>query len=194
MQGVDLGSLLYAAYDEFVSETGIEMIDDLLTSGGLMSMMYSISLTIIAMMFGGIMDRTGQLEVIVNTILKGVKSVGTLVAVTIGTGIFSNATMPEQYISIVVPGKMYAEAYKEKGIHPKVLSNALESGGTVTSALIPWNTCGVFMYSVLGVTATQYGRFTFFNILTPIIVIIFAYLNFKTPKIEEDPNTVLSAD
>ena len=132
MQGVDLGSLLYAAYDEFVSETGIEMIDDLLTSGGLMSMMYSISLTIIAMMFGGIMDRTGQLEVIVNTILKGVKSVGTLVAVTIGTGIFSNATMPEQYISIVVPGKMYAEAYKEKGIHPKVLSNALESGGTVT--------------------------------------------------------------
>lgn len=194
VQGVDLGSLLYAAYDGFVSETGIEMIDDLLTSGGLMSMMYSISLTIIAMMFGGIMDRTGQLEVIVNTILKGVKSVGTLVAVTIGTGIFSNATMPEQYISIVVPGKMYAEAYKEKGIHPKVLSNALESGGTVTSALIPWNTCGVFMYSVLGITATQYGRFAFFNILTPIIVIIFAYLNFKTPKIEEDPNTVLSAD
>lgn len=190
-QGADMGSLLTAAYDGYVSATGIEMIDELLTAGGLMGMMYSISLTIIAMMFGGIMEKTGQLEVIVQSILKRVQSAGTLVATTIATGIFSNMTMPEQYISIVVPGRMYANAYKERGLHPKVLSNALESGGTVTSALIPWNTCGAFMYSVLGVTAWQYGKFAFFNYLTPLVVILFAFLNFKTPRIEDDPDTVI---
>lgn len=190
-QGANLGSILSAAYGGFVSETGIEMIDELLTAGGLMDMMYSISLTIIAMMFGGIMEKSGQLEVIVKSIVKKIKRTGTLVAATIATGIFSNATMPEQYISIVVPGKMYANEYKERGLHPKTLSNALESGGSVTSALIPWNTCGAFMYSVLGVSAWQYGRYSFFNILTPIIVILYAYLNIKTYKIEDDPDTVI---
>lgn len=192
IQGAHLGDLLTAAFDGYVSQTGVEMIDELLTAGGLMGMMYSISLTIIAMMFGGIMEATGQLEVIVNSIIHRIKRTGTLVATTIATGIFSNATMPEQYISIVVPGKMYAKAYRERGIHPKVLSNALESGGSVTSALIPWNTCGAFMYSVLGVNALQYGRYAFFNYLTPIVVIAFAYMNFKTPMIEDDPDTVIN--
>lgn len=191
MQGAHLGDLLTAAYDGYVSQTGVEMIDELLTSGGLTGMMYSVSLTIIAMMFGGIMEATGQLDVIVNSIIHRIKRTGTLVATTIATGIFSNATMPEQYISIVVPGKMYAKAYRERGIHPKVLSNALESGGSVTSALIPWNTCGAFMYSVLGVSAFEYGRYAFFNLLTPLVVILFAYLNFKTPRIEDDPDTVI---
>lgn len=192
MQGAHLGDLLTAAYDGYVSQTGVEMIDELLTAGGLMSMMYSISLTIIAMMFGGIMETTGQLEVIVNSIIHRIKKTGTLVATTIATGIFSNATMPEQYISIVVPGKMYAKAYRERGLHPKLLSNALESGGSVTSALIPWNTCGAFMYSVLGVSALQYAPFAFFNYLTPLVVIAFAYLNIATPKIEDDPDTVIN--
>ncbi len=192
MQGAHLGDLLTAAYDGYVSQTGVEMIDELLTAGGLMSMMYSISLTIIAMMFGGIMESTGQLEVIVNSLIHKIKKTGTLVATTIATGIFSNATMPEQYISIVVPGKMYAKAYRERGLHPKLLSNALESGGSVTSALIPWNTCGAFMYSVLGVSALQYAPFAFFNYLTPLVVIAFAYLNIATPKIEDDPDTVIN--
>lgn len=191
IQGVDLGQLLSAAYGGYVSETGIEMIDELLTSGGLTNMMYSVSLTVIAMMFGGIMESTGQLNVIVNSIIHRIKRKGTLVLITIATGIFSNSTMPEQYVSIVVPGKMYSGAYKERGIHPKVLSNALESGGSVTSPFIPWNTCGAFMFSVLGVSAFQYGRYAFFNILTPIIVILFAYLNYKTPMISEDPDTVI---
>lgn len=191
MQGVNLGDLLSASYGGYVSQTGIEMIDELLTSGGLTGMMYSVSLTIIAMMFGGIMESTGQLDVIVNSVIHRIKRTGTLVATTIATGIFSNATMPEQYISIVVPGKMYAKAYRDRGIHPKVLSNALESGGSVTSALIPWNTCGAFMYSVLGVSALQYGRYAFFNLLTPLVVIAFAYLNFKTPMISDDPDTVI---
>lgn len=194
MQGSHLGDLLTAAYSGFTSQTGIEMIDELLTAGGLENMMFSISLTIIAMMFGGIMEKTGQLEVIVGAVLKRVKRVGSLVATTIITCIFSNATMPEQYISIVVPGRMYAKAYKEKGLHPKVLSNALESAGTLTSALIPWNTCGAFLTGILGVTTAEYAKYAVFNYLTPIVVILFAYIGINLPKIEDDPNTVIGLE
>ena len=191
IQGVNLGDILTAAYDGYESTTGIAMIDELLTAGGLTGMMYSISLTIIAMMFGGIMEKTGQLEVIVQAILKRVKSSGGLVATTVLTCIFSNATMPEQYIAIVVPGRMYANAYKEKGLHPKLLSSTLESAGTVTSPLVPWNTCGAFMYSVLGVTAIEYAPFAFFNYLMPIIVVLFGFMGWFVYKIEDDPHTVI---
>jgi len=142
------------------------------------------------------MEKTGQLEVIVNALLRRVKSVGGLVTLTVGTCIVSNATMPEQYISIVVPGRMYAKAYRDKGLHPKTLSNVLESAGTLTSSLIPWNTCGAFMKSVLGVTAGQYARWAIMNYITPLAVIILAFLNSKLviAKIEDDPETVVATD
>lgn len=194
VQGVDLGGLLSAAYEGYESQSGILLIDELLSAGGLMGMMYSISLTIIAMMFGGIMEKTGQLEVIVHAILKKVKSVGGLIATTIFTCIFSNITMPEQYIAIVVPGRMYAKAYKEKGLHPKLLSNTLEGSGTVTSALIPWNTCGAFLYGVLGISAWDYGRYAFFNYLTPLIIVIFAFAGLFIYKIKDDPTTVIGLE
>lgn len=186
IQGANLGQLLTASYDGYASSTGVGIIDELLTAGGLTRMMPSISLTIIAMMFGGIMEKTGQLEVIVKTILKGVKSVGALVTTTIITCLFSNMTMPEQYISIVVPGRMYAPAYKEMGLHPKMLSNALESSGTLTSVLIPWNTCGAFFYSILGVSAMEYGKWAIFNYLTPIIVIAMAVLGINVVKRDKE--------
>ena len=110
----------------------------LLESGGIMGMMSSVSMTIIAMMFGGIMEETHQLEVIVNALKKFAKGPAALVGLTEVTCVLSNATMPEQYISIVVPGRMYAEEYHKMGVHPAVLSSALEGAGTVTSALIPW--------------------------------------------------------
>lgn len=194
MQGANLGDILTASYSGYTSNTGVVMIDDLLTAGGLTRMMFSISLTIIAMMFGGIMETTGQLEVIVNSFLDKIKSVGGLVTTTILTCIFSNMTMPEQYISVVVPGKMYASAYKERGLHPKMLSNALEGAGTLTSTLIPWNTCGAFLYSVLGVSALEYGPYAFFNYLTPIIIIMFAFLKINITMIKDDPSTVISTD
>lgn len=194
MQGANLGDILSASYGGFTSNTGIIMIDDLLTAGGLKSMMFSISLTIIAMMFGGIMEKTGQLQVIVQSFLNKIKSVGGLVTTTILTCVFSNMTMPEQYISVVVPGKMYSSAYRERGLHPKMLSNALEGAGTLTSTLIPWNTCGAFLYSVLGVSALEYGPYAFFNYLTPIIIIIFAFLKINVTMIKDDPSTVISTD
>ncbi|MBZ2175032.1 Na+/H+ antiporter NhaC [Schnuerera sp. xch1] len=193
-QGANLGNILSASYSGYVSETGIATIDELLTAGGLEGMMYSISLTIIAMMFGGIMEKTGQLEVIVNALLKRIKGVGGLVTLTTATCVASNITMPEQYISIVVPGRMYAKTYREKGLHPKTLSNVLESAGTITAPLIPWNTCGAFMYSVLGVSATSYGKWAIMNYSTPILVIVLAFMGSKLviEKIEDDPETIIA--
>lgn len=192
-QGANLGQILAASMDGFSIDSGIESIDSLLNNGGLDGMMYSISLTIIAMMFGGIMESTGQLEVIVNALLKRVESTGALIALTLGTGIFSNITMPEQYISIVIPGRMYAQAYRERGLHPKTLSLTLETGGTLTSALIPWNTCGAFMYSVLGVSAIQYAPWAILNYSTVILVLILGFAGSRNVirKIEDDPDTVI---
>ena len=169
-----LGTLLDTGMYGFVPETGVEAVDDLLEAGGLMGMMFSVSLTILAMMFGGIMEATGQLEVIVSKLLKLVKGPASLVALTEVTCVLSNATMPEQYISIVIPGRMYAEEYRKMGLHPKTLSNALEGAGTVTSALIPWNTCGVYIEETLGIGVAQYGPWAVFNWLMPIMNIALA--------------------
>lgn len=192
-QGANLGDIFGAGMDGFVSSTGVESIDKLLSTGGLMGMMFSVSLTILAMMFGGIMEKTGQLEVIVSRLVSHVKSTTGLVALTIGTTIVSNATMPEQYISIVVPGRMYAGTYRERGLHPKMLSNALESGGTLSSPLIPWNTCGVFLTATLGVSTFDYAPYAFLNYLVPIIVIAMTAMGKLTCRIEDDPSTVVNA-
>jgi NhaC family Na+:H+ antiporter len=194
VQGNNFGHLLSSAYGGYVSVTGVEAIDSLLTAGGLENMMYSISLTILAMTFGGIMEKTGQLEVIVNHLIKLAKNVTSLVALTLFTCVGSNATMPEQYISLVVPGRMYAAAYRKWGLHPKMLSNALESSGTVTSALIPWNTCGVFMSGVLGISTLSYAPWAFFNYLMPIGALLMTAFGLLTVKISDDPDTVIAVD
>lgn len=175
-ENCSIGVILDVGMNGFVCESGVESIDDLLSSGGLMNMMYSISLTIIAMMFGGIMEKTKQLDVIVEKIVRIAKKPATLVATTELTCVLSNATMPEQYISIVVPGRMYAETYRNMELHPKTLSNALEGAGTVTSALIPWNTCGVFILATLGVSTFEYFPYAIFNIIMPLMVVAMAFL------------------
>lgn len=175
-ENCSIGVILDVGMNGFVCESGVASIDDLLSSGGLMNMMYSISLTIIAMMFGGIMEKTKQLDVIVEKIVRIAKKPATLVATTELTCVLSNATMPEQYISIVVPGRMYAETYRNMELHPKTLSNALEGAGTVTSALIPWNTCGVFILATLGVSTFEYFPYAIFNIIMPLMVVAMAFL------------------
>ena len=180
--GVVFGDILYCAKDGFVCNTGIEALDKLLTNGGLMNMASSILMTIIAMMFGGIMEETKQLEVIINKVTQFVKSGPGLIIATEITCVLSNMTMPEQYISILVPGRMYADAYRRAGIHPKSLSNALESAGTVTSALVPWNTCGLYIYSTLGVTAFTYFPWAVFNWTMPIVTILLAFVGVTVTK------------
>ncbi|MBQ9646808.1 MAG: Na+/H+ antiporter NhaC [Oscillospiraceae bacterium] len=181
---LSLMAVSYGGY-EVVETTGVEAVDDLLTRGGIDGMLYSISLTIIAMMFGGIMEGTGMMGVIVDQIKKLAKGPGGLVTVTEATCLFSNITMPEQYVSIIIPGRMYADEFAKMGLHPACCSNALESSGTVTSALVPWNTCGVYITSMLGVSAWSatsvggaYGPWALFNWLMPIVNIVMAYLGF----------------
>ena len=191
-QGNNLGDLFSCAFSGYVSETGFEALDDLLSAGGLEAMMYSISLTILAMTFGGIMEKTGQLEVIVNQLIKLARGTASLVGLTLLTCFASNATMPEQYISLVVPGRMYNATYRKRGLHPKMLSNCLEASGTVTSALVPWNTCGVYLTGILGVSTLQYAPWAFFNYLMPITVFVMTLFGLLTVKIEDDPGTVIS--
>lgn len=190
-QGASFKDILAVSLDGYVSHSGVEAVDTLLTKGGLNSMMSSISLTLIAMMFGGIAEESGQLEAIVHVIVRRIHSATGLVTATILTCIASNITMPEQYISIVVPGRMYRNQYRENGLHPKLLSSTLEAGGTVSSALVPWNTCGVYMHSVLGVSTMAYFPFMAFNILMPIVQIVLTAIGQNTFKLEDDPDSVI---
>ena len=161
--------------------------DMLLEKGGIMNMMNSVAMTIIAMMFGGIMEGTHQLEVVVNKLKKLAKGPAGLVTLTEITCVISNMTMPEQYISIVVPGRMYAEEYRKMGLHPAVLSSALEGAGTVTSALVPWNTCGVFISDTLGIGVAQYGIYAIFNWLMPVINALCAYVGITLKDLDNKP-------
>ena len=183
-QSINFGDILSAGLNGYVSNTGLEAVDQLLTTGGLNNMMSSISLTIIAMMFGGIAEETGILEAIVKKFLHRVQSVVGLVISTILTCVFTNASMPEQYISIVVPGRMFKNEYKERNLDPTLLSSTLESGGTVTSAMIPWNTCGTYMTTVLGVSTVHYLPFLFFNLLMPIVQVIVVAIEANKYKLD----------
>ena len=147
--------------------------------GGISSMGDTISLILIAMMYGGVMEGTGMLAKFVGWIKKFVKTPGSVVAITEGTCIFSNIAMPDQYVSIVVGGRMYGEDYEKMELYPAALSNALESSATITSALVPWNTCGAYMSKTLGIEiwgAGGYGPWAIFNWLMPLMNILLAYL------------------
>lgn len=179
VQGGDIATAVKTLHDGYKIESGHEMIDTLFNRGGIESMMYTISLTIVAMSFGGIIEETGILRSIVAQILKLAKDAKSLIVATISSAFVTNVTTSEQYISILLPGRMYVQAFKDKGLHSKNLSRALEDGGTMTSVLVPWNTCGVFAFSMLGVDAFAYAPYAVLNYTTPIIAIIIAMLGLK---------------
>ncbi len=163
--------------------TSNEDLNTLLCSGGMYGMLNTIWLIICAMIFGGIMEVTGLLSRISNPIVNRAKTNGNLVATTAGTCIFFNITASDQYLSIVVPGRMFSKSYKEKGLSPENLSRTLEDSGTVTSVLIPWNTCGATQSAVLGITTFSYLPYCFFNLISPIMTIVYAYLGIKIKKL-----------
>ena len=160
-----------------------ELVSDLLSSNGMFGMLNTIWLVISAMIFGGVMERAGFLKHITSIILNKIKSTGSLISSTAGTCIFFNLTASDQYLSIVVPGKMYSSIYKDKGLAPENLSRTLEDGGTVTSVLVPWNTCGAYHASVLNVATLSYLPFCFFSLISPLMTICFAYLRIKIKRI-----------
>lgn len=175
MQGAALPNLITYSFSGFVSNTGMELLDTLLTAGGLFSMMNSISIVIIAMAFGGLMQHTGQMGALVAPIVKHIRGEGGLSALTVVSCIGMNVILPDQYLGISVPGQMYADEYDKRGFDRLNLSRTLLCGGAVTSPLIPWNTCGIYCMSILGVSALQYLPFAYFDLILPVMMIVFGF-------------------
>jgi len=169
--------IIETAHSGFSFDSGNVMLNELFNQGGMLNMLPTVLLIISAMLFGGAMEATGMLPRIAGAILSLVRGTGSLIGATITSSIVCNITAPDQYISIVVPGRMFRQAYQRYGLEPRNLSRALEDGGTVTSVLVPWNTCGAYATSVLHVSAAAYAPFCLFNWLSPIISTTMATLN-----------------
>lgn len=184
-QGADFGSIIDAANYGFYSETGLDVVDNLLSRGGMQDMMWTVSLIIVALSFGGILESTGMLEVIATSILKLAVNTGSLVLATAASCLLVNVIAGEQYIAIVIPGRMFKDAYAERGLAPKNLSRALEDTGTITSPLIPWNTCGAFMYSTLGVHPFAYAPYAFLNLINPLVSIFYGFTGITMTKMTD---------
>jgi NhaC family Na+:H+ antiporter len=175
-RGTPPPQVVAAAMSGFEASTGHAAVDELLSRGGLLEMGSTVILILCAMSFGGVMERTGMLRTLAARLLRLATSTGRLIAVTIATAAGINIVAGDQYISIVVPGRMYAEAYRERGLHPKNLSRALEDGGTITSPLVPWNTCGAFMSGTLMVATGAYLPYAVLNYVNPLIGMLYGFL------------------
>jgi len=183
-QSNTLAQVISVAQSGFTSKTGSLMVDELLTGGGLLNMMNTVALILCALSFGGIMERTGMLATIAGALLKRVKRTGSLIAVTIFSSIGMNIIASDQYMAIVIPGRMYKPAFDKKGLHPKNLSRCLEDSATLTSPLIPWNTCGAFMGAALGVNPLLYLPYAFLNLANPLVSLFYGYTGITIEKIE----------
>ncbi len=160
----------------------IKIDGDLLYSGGMYGMLNTIWLIICAMIFGGVMEKSGFLKRIANSIIRKNSSDAQLVSSTAASCIFFNITASDQYLAIVVPGRMYKNIYKKRKLAPENLTRTLEDTGTVTSVLIPWNTCGAYQAGILGVATISYLPFCFFNIISPIMTLLYAYSQVRIKK------------
>jgi len=176
-------TVINAMSGETTIETSNIIINDLLSTAGMYGMLNTIWLIICAMCFGGVMESTGKLQKISSSIIQYAENTGSVIATTACTCIFFNLTASDQYLSIVVPGRMYAETFKEKGLAPENLSRTLEDSGTVTSVLIPWNTCGATQSAILGVATLSYLPYCFFNIISPLMTITYGYLGLKIKRL-----------
>ncbi len=175
-----------AFFDGVVVKTGNSEIDELLSRGGMSSMLNTIWLVMSALSFGAVLEHLGMLKRFVDTILKAAKSTGSLIASTVATCIGTNLITADQYMAIVMPGRMYKEEFQRRGLHPTVLSRTLEDSGTITSPLIPWNTCGAFMFGALALTSYDYIFYCFFNLINPLLAIIYGYMGYKIKYLNEN--------
>jgi Na+:H+ antiporter, NhaC family len=169
-------AVMMSLYGEIAIVTENDIVNELLVTGGMAGMLDTIWLIICAMIFGGIMEESGMLKVMAEAVIRKVHSVGSLIAATAATCVFFNITTSDQYLAILVPGRMYADVYKKRGLKPENLSRTLEDSATVTSVLVPWNTCGATQASVLGVATLTYAPYCFFNIISPFMTILYGYL------------------
>lgn len=171
--------IMQVCYGSTNIETGSAMLNQLVSTNGMAGMMPTVWLIICAQTFGGALTATGQVHDIINIILRFVRGTTSLVASTVCTSIFFNIGMADQYLSIMLSSSMFRETYEKRGYEPRLLSRSCEDGATVTSVLVPWNTCGLTQSTVLGVSTLTYLPYCFFNILSPISSIVVAALGWK---------------
>ena len=167
-------------------ETNDPLFNELFSSGGMQGMLGTVWLIICAMVFGGVMDAIGALQAISNAFLKWAQTTFQLIAGTAASSLTVNLTASDQYLAIVVPGKMFAQAYRDRKLAPENLSRTLEDAGTVTSVLVPWNTCGAYQSGVLGVGVAEYFFYAFFNWISPLMTLVYAYFKIKIKNLNTD--------
>ncbi|MFM8354354.1 MAG: Na+/H+ antiporter NhaC [Gammaproteobacteria bacterium] len=176
-------TVLFAGY---TADTGDAALDELLSRGGMASMLNTVWLIIAAMSFGSAMEKAGILAALLRAMTRLGHSVGALIASTLGTCIGVNTLAGDQYMAIVIPGRMFRAEYARRGLHPKNLSRALEDAGTLTSPLIPWNTCGAYMAVALGVPTLAYLPYCFLNLINPVISALYGFTGFRIAPAEPE--------
>ncbi|NND68986.1 MAG: Na+/H+ antiporter NhaC, partial [Halioglobus sp.] len=168
----------------YSSASGNVFLDELLSKGGMSSMLNTVWLIVCALGFGGALERVGILRYLLELALRGVHSTGGLITTTVVTCFGTNILAADQFIAVALPGRMYKEAYEKRGLSPLNLSRTLEDSATLTSALIPWNTCGAYMAATLGVATFAYAPFAFFNLCCPFIAILYGYTQVALKPLE----------
>ncbi len=178
--------LWLALADGYRSDSGNADLDALLSKGGMSSMLNTVWLILCALGFGGVLERTGILNYWLEVALRGVRSTGSLVATTVVTCFSTNVLAADQFISVALPGRMFRRAFIARGLSPLNLSRTLEDSATITSALIPWNTCGAYMSATLGVATASYAPYAFFNLACPLIAVAYGFLNIAQKPLESE--------
>lgn len=174
--------MMQVCYGSTDIETGIPMLNELVHTSGMAGMMPTIWLIICAQTFGGALTATGQLQDLMRVVLRFARGTASLVASTVGTALFCNIAMADQYLSIMLSCSMFKDTYQKRGYEPRLLSRSCEDGATVTSVLVPWNTCGLTQSTVLGVATLTYLPYCFFNLLQPVTSIVVAAIGWKIKR------------
>ena len=177
-----LQGLWMALFSGYQSPAEMDQLSQLLNKGGLASMLNTIFLILTAMTFGGLLDSTGILRQLLDLVLKGVKRTGDLILATVGGGIITNILAADQFLAITLPGRLFISAYDDRGLSRLSLSRTLEDSATLTSVLVPWNTCGAFMAATLGVATFTYAPYALFNLICPVLAVLFGYLMIAQPQ------------
>lgn len=170
----------------YVASTGNDALNELLSRGGMVSMLNTVWLILSALTFGGVMEKTGLLQRITMALLHSVNGTASLIATTVLTAVGTNIVTSDQYMAIVLPGRMFRMEFARRGLAPENLSRTIEDAGTMTSPLVPWNTCGAFMAATLGVPTFAYLPYAFLNLMNPVIAIIYGIFNIKITKLSEE--------
>jgi len=178
IQDRSVPEVLNSLHTGYVASTGLEQLDNLLSRGGITSMMWTMSLALIALSLGGILDRAGFVRLLLSGMLLRIKRSASLMAATIAAGVVSNMSMGEGYLSIIFGGQIFKDSYEDAGLENHMLSRSLEEGATLSTSLIPWTTSGAFITGVLHISPLEFAPWTFFNYLNPLLSIGLAYLGY----------------